>query len=65
VATDFGPLLQRIDPEAGEIAGTFAVADQGSINANQLIGVGDGALWFPLFNEGTVLKVAIPTETEA
>jgi len=62
VATDTGPLLQRIDPAAGEITATFRVSDQGSINANQLIGIGDGALWFPLLDAGTVVKVAIPAE---
>ena len=52
VATDSGPLLQRIDPAPGEVTGTFRVSDQGPINANQLIGIGDGALWFPLLDAG-------------
>ena len=61
VATDHGPLLQRVDPATRTVTGTFAVSDQASITANQLIGIGDGALWFPLLDSGTVLKVAIPT----
>ena len=29
VATDLGPILQRIDPAAAEITGTWVVSDQG------------------------------------
>jgi hypothetical protein len=61
VATDVGPQLQQIDASTSTVVGTFQIADQEQIDANQLIGIGDGALWFPLFDRGTVLKVAIPS----
>ena len=61
VATDLGPILQRVDPAAGEITGTWVVSNQGAINANQLLVEADGAFWFPLLDSGEVLKVAIPS----
>jgi streptogramin lyase len=60
IATDYGPLLQRVDPAAGTVTGTFVVSDQGSINANQLVAAAEGDLWFPLLDAGTVVRVAPP-----
>jgi YVTN family beta-propeller protein len=60
IATDYGPLLQRVDPATRAVTGTFAVSDQGSINANQLVAAAGGALWFPLLDSGTVVKVGVP-----
>jgi streptogramin lyase len=60
IATDYGPLLQRVDPATSTVIGTFVVSDQGSINANQLVAAVEGDLWFPLLDAGTVLRVAIP-----
>jgi streptogramin lyase len=60
VATDLGPILQRVDPATGEITGTWVVSDQGAINANQLVVEAGGAFWFPLLDEGEVVKVEIP-----
>jgi virginiamycin B lyase len=48
VVTDMGPLLQRIDPTAGKVTGTWAVSDQGAIDANQLLIEAGGDFWFPL-----------------
>jgi hypothetical protein len=60
VATDLGPILHRVDPSSGEVTGTWVVADQGAINANQLLAETDGAFWFPLLDSGEVVKVTIP-----
>jgi hypothetical protein len=60
VATDLGPILQRVDPAAGTITGTWVVADQGAIAANQLVVEAGGALWFPLLDGGEMLKAAVP-----
>ncbi len=61
VATDLGPILQRLDPATGEITGTWVVSDQGAINANQLFVEAGGAFWFPLLDGGEVVKVTIPS----
>ena len=60
VATDLGPLLMRIDPTSNEVTTSVEVAEQGTINANQLIAVADGDLWLPLFESGEVVRVALP-----
>ena len=61
VATDLGPILQRIDPAAAEITGTWVVSDQGAIAANQLVVEAGGAFWFPQLDGAEVLKVTIPS----
>jgi streptogramin lyase len=61
VATDLGPILQRVDSATGEITGTWVVSDQGAINANQLVVEADGAFWFPLLDAGEVIAVKIPS----
>jgi hypothetical protein len=61
IATDLGPILQRLDPATGEITGTWVVSDQGAINANQLLVESGGAFWFPLLDGAEVVKVAIPS----
>ena len=55
-----GPILQRVDPASGEVTGTWAVSDQGAINANQLLVQADGTFWFPLLDAAELLKVAVP-----
>ena len=60
MATDLGPVLQRVDPADGSITGTWVVSDQGAIAANQLVVEAGGALWFPLLDDGEVLKAAVP-----
>ena len=60
VATDLGPLLMRIDPGSNEVTSSVEVAEQGTINANQLIAFADGDLWLPLFESGKVVRVAMP-----
>jgi streptogramin lyase len=60
VATDLGPHLQRVDPASAEVTGTWVVADQGAINANQLMVEAEGAFWFPLLDAGEVVAVEIP-----
>ena len=61
MATDLGPILQRVDPATGEITGTWVVSDQGAINANQLVVEAEGAFWFPLLDAGEVIAVEIPS----
>ena len=39
---------------------TYVVGDGGRIDANRSLALADGALWIPLFDDGTVLKVGIP-----
>lgn len=60
VATDLGPLLQRVDPASAEITGTWVVSDQGAINANQLMVEAAGAFWFPVLDAGEVIAVEVP-----
>jgi streptogramin lyase len=63
VASESGPELHRIDPSTGGVDGSWAVADEGSISANQLVVGVAGTLWLPLFNEGEVVQVAAPAST--
>jgi streptogramin lyase len=58
VASESGPDLHRIDPTTGEVIGPWAVADQGSISANQLLLAVDGTLWVPLFDSAEVVQVS-------
>jgi hypothetical protein len=60
VASEEGPVLTRLDPRSNSVAGSFVVAHQGPIRANQILAVADGALWLPLFDEARVVKVGIP-----
>jgi YVTN family beta-propeller protein len=59
VATDLGPLLMRIDPASNEVTESVEVAQQGTINANQLFVVADGDLWFPLLESAEVVRLAL------
>ncbi len=61
VASDLGPVLTRLDPAHNRITGTFPVAEQGTINANQLLALADGDLWLPLFESAQVVRIAVPT----
>jgi streptogramin lyase len=58
LASESGPELHRIDPTTGEVSGPWAVADQGSISANQLLLALDGTLWVPLFDGAEVVQVS-------
>jgi streptogramin lyase len=60
VASDSGPEIRRIDPTTSEVTGPWIVADQGSINANQLVLVHENALWIPLLESGEVVVAAPP-----
>ena len=63
VASDSGPEVQRIDPTPGAVTGPWLVADQGSINANQLVLVHGDTLWIPLLESGEVVVAAPPAPT--
>ena len=60
VASDAGPEIRRIDHASGEVTGPWIVADQGSINANQLVLVHEDTLWIPLLESGEVVVAAPP-----
>jgi DNA-binding beta-propeller fold protein YncE len=60
VATEIGPELTGIDPETQEVVAKATVSDHGLINANQVMAFEDGALWLPILDDGTVLRVAPP-----
>ncbi len=58
VATELGPELTGIDPATDSVVASATVAEEGSINANQIMVFEDGALWLPILGRGTVLRVA-------
>ena len=60
VASDSGPEIRRIDPATGAVTGPWIVADQGSINANQLVLVHGDTLWIPLLESGEVVEATPP-----
>jgi streptogramin lyase len=60
VASDSGPEIHRIDPGTEDVTGPWIVADQGSINANQLVVALDGELWLPLLESGEVVAAVPP-----
>lgn len=60
VATEIGPELVGIDTATDEILATGTVADQGLINANQVMASEGGSLWLPILDDGVVLRVQPP-----
>ena len=63
VATEIGPELIGIDTATDEIVATATVADQGLINANQVMAFVAGSLWLPILDDGVVLRVLPPATT--
>ncbi len=57
VATEIGPELVGIDVATNEVLAAGQVADEGAINANQLIVFESNALWLPILGDGIVLRV--------
>ena len=60
VATENGPQLAAIDPGSAEVTGTWTVADEGFITANQVMAFDSGSLWLPIFGRAELLRVAPP-----
>ena len=60
VATEAGPELAGIDPVAREVVTEVVVAEEGVINANQVMVFEEGSLWLPIFGQGTVVRVEPP-----
>jgi len=63
VATEIGPELVGIDVATHQVVAESTVADNGSINANQVMAFEDGSLWLPILDDGVVLRVAVPATT--
>ena len=59
-STEAGPELAGIDPASQEVVTTVVVADEGVINANQVMVFEEGSLWLPILGQGTVLRVEPP-----
>jgi YVTN family beta-propeller protein len=64
VATELGPEVAAIDVggEYGLVA-EERVADEGAINANQVMVLEDGDLWLPILGRGVVLRLTPPAWT--
>ncbi|MGH2635769.1 MAG: hypothetical protein ACRDHU_06465 [Actinomycetota bacterium] len=57
VATEVGPELAGIDVATNEVVATGRVAEEGAINANQVMVFEGGTLWLPILGRGAVLRV--------
>jgi virginiamycin B lyase len=60
VATEIGPELAGIDVATQEVVAEATVADNGLINANQVMAFEDGSLWLPILDDEVVLRVEPP-----
>jgi hypothetical protein len=60
VATEIGPELVGIDVSTQEVVVESTVADNGLINANQVMAWEDGSLWLPILDDGVVVRVDPP-----
>jgi streptogramin lyase len=63
VATASGPQVVGIDVGVGGVVATAEIADEGFINANQVVAYGSGSLWLPILGRGVVLRVAPPAHS--